>query len=298
MSREGAPLTVKRFYTLRALKYASLSLALLVVVLVAWMYIEPRTLWVDRSVVASPDLPREFDGLKVVFAADVHAGSWLGPGQVDRMVRRINELDPDIIILGGDYVAGGPDGYPIAYPRLRRLKASIAKVAVLGNHDLGRGSLPARQGLKAAGFRMLDNDNVRIGRRTAWIRVAGTRFAWMDGDDVTQAARDISQQEYAILVAHNPDAFADGLPVTRGAFDLALGAHTHGGQATLLGLWAPLVSRVSAYGDRYRGGWLVEEDVPILVTRGVGVSVFPARFMAPPQIHLIELRRGTADVQP
>ena len=86
------------------------------------------------------------------------------------------------------------------------------------------------------------------------------------------------------------------LPDSPGMFDVALAAHTHGGQVTLFGLWAPLVP--SLYGNRYRTGWHDIAGTPTLVTNGVGTVGLPLRFFAPPQIHVIILRHAdTASVR-
>jgi predicted MPP superfamily phosphohydrolase len=96
------------------------------------------------------------------------------------------------------------------------------------------------------------------------------------------------------LVSHAPDYLATALPAAKGTFDLALSGHTHGGQVTLFGLWAPILP--SRYGQRYSRGWLTEEGVPVLVTRGVATVGPPLRFFARPQLHVIELKRGPAGV--
>ena len=126
--------------------------------------------------------------------------------------------------------------------------------------------------------------------------VAGVEDAQTGRPDVAQAGRDISPKSFAILLSHNPDALPEGLPRAPGAFDLGLAGHTHGGQLTLFGLWAPYVP--SKYGQRFRGGWSTVDGVPVLVSRGTGAYILPMRFFAPPQVHLIELRQGKAAVEP
>ena len=96
-----------------------------------------------------------------------------------------------------------------------------------------------------------------------------------------------------ILLTHNPDVLARGLPKTPDAWDLALGGHMHAGQITFFGLWAPIVP--SLYGQRYRTGWVRENGAWILTTNGVGEVTAPVRFFAPPEVNLITLRRGEKD---
>lgn len=276
-----------------------IGLALVMAALVGWSLVEARLLFVDRAIISSPDLPEEFDGARVVFLTDIHAGSMLGPGHVARMVDRVNQLEPDLVLIGGDYADGGAGGEAIVYPQLARIRAPLGKMAVFGNHEapcpLPPGECEDRPGLQKAGVLLLENERARIRRGAGSIIVAGVGDFTAGETDIRAAASDVSPASFAILLSHNPDALPEGLPEVPGAFDLALTGHTHGGQITLFGLYAPVVP--SQYGQRFRGGWSTVEGVPTLVSRGVGVFVVPMRFFAPPQIHLLELRRGPAGIE-
>jgi len=89
-----------------------------------------------------------------------------------------------------------------------------------------------------------------------------------------------------VLVTHDPDWIErfGGAPV-----DLVLAGHTHGGQVTLFGLWAP--NTRSRYGQKYRAGLVRSGPVPVWVTTGVGTTVLPLRWFARPEIVLLTLRR-------
>ncbi|MGB9594408.1 MAG: metallophosphoesterase, partial [Anaerolineae bacterium] len=92
--------------------------------------------------------------------------------------------------------------------------------------------------------------------------------------------------DFVILLSHNPD-YAERL-ITRD-IDLMLSGHTHGGQVTLFGLWAAAVP--SAYGQKYRGGFVRTEHTLVYVTTGVGTITPPVRFWARPEVVLITLER-------
>jgi uncharacterized protein len=95
--------------------------------------------------------------------------------------------------------------------------------------------------------------------------------------------------DFVILVSHNPD-YAEELPP--GAVDLTLSGHTHGGQITFFGLWAPYLP--SDYGQRYRTGLVETENTTVIVSNGIGTIFPPIRFFAPPQIVEITLERGSS----
>jgi len=265
------------------------------VLIVAWALIEPRLLLVDRKVVSSPDVPPAFDGARIVYLADIHAGPLYSRKRVRALVSKVNAEKPDLVVLGGDYVGGYSGAASFVYPELGALSATDGVIAVMGNHDIWEGREQAVRGFEAAGITLLVNDNVRVRRESGWIRVAAVDDQYGGEPRLEPAAADIGREEFCVFVSHSPDFFATALPKTRGAFDLALGAHTHGGQVTFFGLWAPWMP--TAYGQRYRGGWITEQGIPVLVTRGIGTVRAPVRFFAPPQYHVIELRRGPTGVQ-
>ena len=101
----------------------------------------------------------------------------------------------------------------------------------------------------------------------------------------------IPSGDYVILIAHNPSLISE-IQQTRDSsgnlswFDLGLFGHTHGGQMVL---FSGLLGIADDVPDRYTSGWFNENRVDLLVSRGVGTSVFPARLFCPPQIHLIEV---------
>lgn len=282
---------------------AALAAALVLLAFIVRSLAEARSLRVLADDLVRPDFPAALDGLRVVFIADVHAGPLFGVRRMHSLVARVNALAPDVLLLGGDYVGGQLGGADIFYAAAPMFGGRYAKVAVLGNHDVREGADRARQGLRGAGFVVLENANVAVsvpGRVSAadvrgdgapagsarlWI--AGVEDLYTGRPDVAKAAEGIAAEDVAILVSHNPDVFATQLADSAAVWDLALAGHTHAGQVTLFGHIAPYLP--SRYGQRYRSGWLEESGVPVLVSGGVGTVTVPLRFFAPPEIHLITL---------
>jgi predicted MPP superfamily phosphohydrolase len=259
--------------------------------MLGWSLVEARSLRVVESEVTSPDLPRSFDGVRVVYLSDVHAGLYTSRTQVARIVDRANALRPDLILLGGDNVGGRAKGADKYYPEATRFSAPLGVFTVLGNHDIWEGRAEATSRTAEAGIELLDNSSARVTRGGDAIVVAGI-------DDregapvVSKAAEGIGADEFAILLSHGPDPLAEQLPDFGGIFDLALAGHTHGGQLTVFGLWAPLTN--SQYGNDYLSGWKTIAGTPTRVSNGVGTVMLPMRLGAPPQMHIITLRRGAS----
>lgn len=263
----------------------------LALVFVGYSLVEARLMRIVADEIASPNLPRELDGTRLVFVADIHAGPFFRHRSMERLVEKVNALEPDVLVLGGDYVGGRFDGAEVFYPAARGFEARLGKVAVLGNHDVWEGDDEAREGLAEAGFRVLDNESVTLespGGGT--LTVAGVEDLYTGRPDAARAAQGIDRDDFAVLVSHNPDVFASQLGSTADTWDLALAGHTHAGQVTFFGIAALFIP--SSYGQRYRSGWATEHGVPILVSNGVGSVTLPLRTFARPEIHVITLRAG------
>jgi predicted MPP superfamily phosphohydrolase len=257
-------------------------------VFVVHSYLETRRLHVVYDELRSEQLPRTFDGTRVVFVADIHAGPFFRAGRVRDLVDRINALEPDVLLLGGDYVGGRSTGAELFYPEAKRLDANLGTFAVLGNHDVWEGEAVARRGLSEAGITLLQNDSIRIEKGDDVIHIAGLDDLYTGTPDTVKAAAGIEEGDYAMLLSHNPDAFSRGIPETSGTWDLALAGHTHGGQVTAFGMSAPVMASIN--GQRYRSGWMDEAGTPVLVTHGIGTVTAPLRFFARPEIHVVTLR--------
>ncbi|MDH4140773.1 MAG: metallophosphoesterase, partial [Coriobacteriia bacterium] len=264
--------------------------ALVVLSLLALAAFEASRFRVASHALVDPRLPRSFDGTRLVFLADVHVGPYYGKRRMARLVRCLNELRADVVVLGGDYVGGRRGGASTFYAAAARILAERGVFAVLGNHDVWEGEAEAREGLARAGITLVENSNVRLRGSEGDLVLAGLADAWTGDPDPEAAAEGIADGEFAVLVTHNPDILAEALPRTpRGLYALVLAAHTHGGQAPGA---IPMMTRAhkpTHLGRRYLRGWRIEEDSPILVTHGVGTVTLPLRLLRPPEVHVITL---------
>lgn len=294
---------VKRRWPGRVLKVALLFLAaLLVAMILEAMVIRLR--FVD---VYLDDLPAEFNGTTVLFMTDLHMDPLNSPERAYRVMEQLSRLNPDMILLGGDYASAGlfeAIGEEDAQSRIRARKEEdlgrffswmkglnppLGKYAVAGEHDV---ELEELQGILALGdVRLLKNECVRVERNGASLVVMGLDD-WIAGEQNPGApAAQVVQGDCVVALSHNPDAFpAMILKSAAGggsAVDLMLSGHTHGGQITLFGI-RPIYT-YSTYGNRYAGGWIREGGPHLLVSCGVGTTLMPLRLGATAEAHLITL---------
>ncbi len=220
---------------------------------------------------------------------DIHRGAFFSQDRVRKLVERVNALEPDLVVLGGDYVYANTDYEASCFAELAHLQAPLGRFAVLGNHDYGEyrpsdrsggsegsgsdiaGDLtPAIEAVQSAGITLLDNRAVWVEKAGGRIRVGGVGDYQEDTPDLAPTVEGTSAGDFVLLVSHNPD-YAEELPI--GAVDLVLSGHTHGGQVTFFGLWAP--SLPSEYGQKYRTGLVVTEATTVIVSNGIG-TILPA----------------------
>lgn len=276
-----------------SLRRATLALLAIAAFIALWAFvIELNRLVVTRAEITVDRLPAAFDGLRITAISDLHAGSrFTGESKLHRVVSLANQQNSDMVILLGDFVAGNyskPTTFPTALltETLGKLHAPLGVYAVLGNHDYWSGAPPIADALRAGGIHMIDNAVVPIERRGARIWLLGIPDRWTRHRSDFRG--DITPEMAAGLVVgltHNPDVFPELTPPV----PLVFAGHTHGGQVRIPFLGRPIMP--SEFGERYAAGLVREQGRQIYVTTGVGTSIFPVRFLVPPEIAVLTLRR-------
>lgn len=250
------------------------------VVLFVWAYtIEPNLIEVKHYKLKDEKLA----GLRIVFASDFHVAKQ-DLHRFQKIIRTIQCQNPDIILLGGDFIKGHKEQNSMSPERiaakLRKLKAPYGIFAVLGNHDWYIGGRKMKHALQAAGILVLENDNEVIRHNGQIFTIAGVADKNTCVPDLALALNNTPQPR--ILLTHSPDVFPDiAEPV-----NLVLAGHTHGGQIKLPFFGALLVP--SEHGRRYAEGLIEENGIKMIVSKGLGTSLMPLRFNCRPEILVIE----------
>jgi predicted MPP superfamily phosphohydrolase len=247
-------------------------------------FLEAKWCRLVRRTIAVPNLPAAFRGTTAAVVSDVHHGPFVPLVYVRHIVEMTNALNPDLVLLIGDYVHRHPRYIAPGIEALGKLKADLGRFAVLGNHDHWESAPESRQALSESGISQADNTGFWIERGGARLRVCGIGDLWTDHQDLPAALGDASKRDAVILLSHNPD-FAEKLRDDR--VGLMLSGHTHGGQVVMPGYGAPIVP--SRFGQKYLHGLVRGPACQVFVTRGVGTAGPPVRFLCRPEIVLITL---------
>jgi uncharacterized protein len=246
--------------------------------------------------------------LTIAVLADLHVvAPWTTLADVARAVARVNAMAPDLVVLGGDYLAGHAipgqraDAHQIA-DALAPLRAPHGVFAILGNHDwfdcqLAQSSDFTRSSVVEAfaptQIQLMRNEALKLAPdgHDLWVVAFDSqcpvRTDWSRGlHRPDQAFADVPDGAATILLAHEPDYFAH----SDARADLQISGHTHGGQLNLFG-WRPLVPPPNR--GNYTYGHYRDGQRSLVVSGGVGFSGVPLRIGQAPEITVIRLTAGT-----
>jgi len=225
----------------------------------------------------SERIPEEMKGYRIAFIVDTHNISEV---RLQEVVRRLNDEELDLLILGGDFSRG--EGEPArSIEILSQVVATDGIYGVEGNHDRFRELFAA---MEEHNMHPLSNSGAYI-RENFYL--AGVEDIWRRAPDIAEATAGAGEDSFVILVSHSPDVSME--QDTRNV-DLILSGHTHGGQITFFGLWAPAlaIDWVTSYGHRFMSGWAESRDgTPVYVSNGTA-GYYP-RVFARPQVILFTL---------
>ena len=222
-------------------------------------------------------LPDALRGLRVGVITDVHRSEWVPHDLVAHAVQLLMAEQPDLIILGGDYVSFGDRRF--AHPAaeaLAPLSAPHGVLAVLGNHDDDR-DVPAA--LSGKGFTVLRDARTRLTIRGETVDFAGIRFWTYKPLDIAHVLR--GAQPLTFLLAHTPKRL---LEAQQFAVPAVISGHTHGGQIVL-----PGVGAIAAKEFPVIAGVEQRSGTSIFVSRGVGTVYVPIRMNCPPEVAVLTL---------
>jgi predicted MPP superfamily phosphohydrolase len=255
-------------------------------------FVEPNRLVTRQQTIQLENWPRDLDGLRIAVLSDIHSGgAFIDNNKLRLIVERTNQLQPEIIVILGDYMSGNGRGSERVEPEifstiLKDLRAPLGVYSVLGNHDWWYNGSKVRQGLEQNGIKVLDNEVLKVEGRGNGFWLAGLADLWTRPQRIEATIEKVPVGEPVIALSHNPDIFPH-IPLR---VPLLLAGHTHGGQVSL-----PFIGPViepSDFGQRFVAGHVVESGHHLFVTTGIGTSIVPVRFGVPPEIVLLTLRKG------
>ena len=276
---------------------AAIVLATLAAVLTAG-YLGSRRLVVREVEASIPGLASEFDGIAIAQVSDLHVGPHTSRRFLDRVVRTVRDLSPDVVAVTGDLVDDRAEDVAAYARALGALEAPLGVFMIAGNHDVYAGweSVEVRLRTEVTA-RLLLNEAHVIRRGDAILVLAGTgdpaggrRGQSRVAPDVDRALAGAPNGATVVALAHNP-ALWPAL-AARGVA-LTLSGHTHWGQFALPSLGWSLASPFL----KHAMGAYREQDALLYINPGTGYWGIPFRLGALPEVTLVRLRRAPAALE-
>lgn len=271
-----------------------LAVIILLISLTAW---GNKALELNGYTVESEKLPEAFAGFRIAHVSDLHNDEFGKDNK--KLLKLIENADPDIIAVTGDLIDSYTTDVEIAQNFMEKAQQIAPCYYVNGNHE---GRVPdeyetLKEGMKAAGVVVLENDSLILERAGESIRLTGVsdpgfETDYLYGDTEGVMRRHLAElvdgnEKFTLLLSHRPEllsVYADF------DVDLVLSGHAHGGQFRLPfvgGLYAPnqgLMPEIDA-------GLYTEKNTNLIVSRGVGNSLFPFRLNNRPEVILVTLEK-------
>ena len=258
----------------------------------AFSLYEPHELEITRVDIPLRRLPADLDGFRIAQLSDLHFRPFTTEAEISGAVSAVNALQPDLVVLTGDFVSMATFGDARASAGhittcaqlLTALRAAHGALAVLGNHDIGTDPMVVAGSLQEHRIPVLRNRAVPLEHKSAVLWIAGLDDGEYGLADIPRALAGVPAGMPVVLLAHEPD-LAD--PVSRYAVDLQISGHSHGGQITVPLLGPPYLPRL---GQKYWRGLYRVGNLQLYTNRGIGTIGLPMRFGSPPEVTLFTLR--------
>jgi predicted MPP superfamily phosphohydrolase len=240
---------------------------------------------ITRHEVTVEGLPEQFDGYRIVFLTDTHVAAFMRRRFYREIVKQVTIVDPDLVLLGGDFVSFTRH-IPLLVPALLEgLTARDGVFSVLGNHDYWAGGEQVRTLMESHGVTFIINRSVKLQRDGAELTLLGVDEVYRGEPDPDAAFAGVDPNAPVLGVSHHPD-IVDMLNGRR--IDLLLCGHTHGGQIRFPFFGAPVVP--SKHEQRYAAGFVRARRVLLYISRGIG-AIPPLRILCKPEVATFTLRK-------
>lgn len=269
---------------IKCIKFFIILFVLILSLFCYMRYISTTGLIVKEYRVVDSTLPEHFHGLKIIHFSDMHYNSTFYKEELEKMVKEINQLKPDIVIFTGDLTDQDTEinnqDIDILTEQLNKINATLGLYAVRGNHDYSTNTFDIV--FTNTKFKILDNNYDLIYRKgTTPLLVLGFGSKLQNDLNIEQALTlKEEQQLFTLGIFHEPDIIDEILP--KHPINLALAGHSHNGQIRL-----PKIGSIMTVegAKKYPNEYYKIDSTDLYVSSGLGTSIIKLRFFNRPSIN-------------
>lgn len=268
-------------FTLSLRNFCTLAI-LISFAVVIYGYFEALHIRTEHVTVKTNKMPEEIGRLRVVQISDVHLGLIVGKSRLKRILRKVKNARPDILVSTGDLVDGQMDDLEMLTDMFQNIPTTYGKFAITGNHEFYAGIDRALEFTEKAGFTMLRGEGITVSNLLNIVGVDDPARKRYSPDLVASEKallEKMPRKKFTLFLKHQPVINRESL----GLFDLQLSGHTHKGQIFPFNLVTKLFYRMHTGLSKVNGNAL------LYVSRGSGTWGPPVRFLSPPEVTVIDI---------
>lgn len=268
-----------------------LSVLLIFSLLAVWGNI---ALELNEYTVCSAEIPAQFSGFRIAHVSDVH-NTEIGDDN-KKLLSVLREAEPDIIAITGDLIDSRNTDVETALRFAEKAVQIAPCYYVTGNHEARVAEYSElKKGLAELGVKVLDNKRLDLEKNGERITVIGVDDPDFTADYLFDDSKSVIEMQmqrlcdedngYTVLLSHRPELFD---VYSESGADLILSGHAHGGQFRIPGIGG-IYAPHQGFFPEYDAGVYIDGDTSMIVSRGIGNSIFPLRVNNRPEVVLIEL---------
>ncbi len=249
---------------------------------VIYGYFEALHIRTEHVTVKTSKIPKKIGLFRVVQISDVHLGLIVGKSRLKRILRKVEDARPDILVSTGDLVDGQMDDLEMLTDMFQNIPTQYGKFAITGNHEFYAGLDRALAFTKKAGFTILRGEGLTVSDLLTVVGVDDpARKRYLPDPAASEKAllEKMPREKFTLFLKHQPVISSESL----GRFDLQLSGHTHKGQIFPFNLVTKFYYRM------HTGLSKVNGDALLYVSRGSGTWGPPVRFLSPPEVTVIDI---------
>ena len=294
----------KHYYT-----FVALIALIIVSVMTYGLFFTVRNIKITEETITIEHLPEDFNNLNIIHISDLHLGSWLSKHSIIKMVKIINELEPDLIFITGDIVNFHSGEVERFDSILSLLDPAIGTFSVLGNHDYGNyvywdnesqkednlEKLVASQ--ESYGWEVLRNESIAIEKNGKKLIIAGVENWGAESrfpkkGCIEEAIKEIDTTNVILLLSHDPSYWENVIKDQYSFIDITFSGHTHGLQMGLTNKQSAARLLFKYWGGLFK--YKVDNhELYLNINTGMGFLGYPGRVGVRPEITKIKLVNTT-----
>lgn len=270
-----------------------LSIVALIGFIFLWArYISTSGLIVNEKKIIKSNLPESFNGLKVVHLSDIHYGKTISKNKLNKIVEKINLINPDIVVFTGDLI---DKDIEITNSMINDISDTLYKInskygsySIKGNHDYSSDSF--LEIMEKSNFKVLENSyDLIYNEKKDYIYIGGLSSSIKTNIDYEKTfeyfyVENNNKAIFKLMLMHEPDNIDNVLEYQ--LVDLALAGHSHGGQVRLP--YFGYLMKVKG-AKKYPESHYIVNTTDLYVSYGIGTSTYPFRFFNKPSINFYRI---------